>query len=109
VIVTDTDLRKDQTLANIKLFLRYCRVAVPTAMLASCITYLKTQPEGISFHDVARFLSSLATQPEMQQLYRQAPFIYSMLFHHVLQVNLSKPISSETILWLSSSISQEVK
>lgn len=109
VIVTDTDLRKDQTLANLKLFLRYCRVAVPTAMLASCIAHLKTQPEGITFEDVARFLSSLADSPEMQQPYRQAPFIYSMLFHHILQADLTKPISPATILRLSLSISKEVK
>ncbi len=109
VIVTDTDLRKDQTLANLKLFLRYCRVAVPTAMLASCIAHLKTQPEGITFEDVARFLSSLADFPEMQQPYRQAPFIYSMLFYHILQADLTKPISPATILRLSLSISKEVK
>ena len=109
VIVTDTDLRKDQTLANLKLFFRYCRVAVPTTMLASCITYLKTQPEGITFEDVTHFLSSQGDSPEMQQPYRQAPFIYSMLFHHILQTNLTKLISSASILQLSPSISKEVK
>ncbi len=109
VIVTDTDLRKDQTLANLKLFFRYCRVAVPTAMLASCIAYLKTRPEGITFEDVARFLTPLGDSSEMQQPYRQAPFIYSMLFHHILQADLAKPISSASILRLSPSISKEVK
>lgn len=109
VIVTDTDLRKDQTLANLKLFFRYCRVAVPTAMLASCIAYLKTQPEGITFEDVTHFLSSQGDSPEMQQPYRQAPFIYSMLFHHILQADLTKLISSASILRLSPSISKEVK
>src|SRR5258708_23282648 len=85
VIVTDTALRKDQTLANLKLFLRYCRVAVPTAMLASCIAHLKTRPGGMAFEDIAQFLASIADSREMQQPYRQAPFIYSTLFHHILQ------------------------
>ncbi len=109
VIVTDTELRKDHTLSNLKLFFRYCRVAVPTVMLASCIAHLKTRPGGIAFEDIARFLTSLADTPEMQQPYRQAPFIYSMLFHHILQVDLTKPISPATILQLSSSLSKEVK
>jgi hypothetical protein len=109
VIVTDTELRKDHTLANLKLLWRYCRTAVPTAMLASCIAHLKAQPKGIAFEDVARFLASIADSPEMQQPYRQAPFIYSMLFHHILQADLTKLISPVTILRLSSTLSQEVK
>ena len=109
VIVTDTVLHKDHTLANLKLFWRYCRVTVPTAVLASCIAHLKAQPKGIAFEDVARFLASIANSPEMQQPYRQAPFIYSMLFHHILQADLTKPVSPATILWLSSSLIKEVE
>ena len=109
VIVTDTELRKDHTLANLKLLWRYCRTAVPTAMLARCIAHLKAQPQGIAFEDIAQFLASLADTSEMQQPYRQAPFIYSMLFHHILQADLTELISPVTILRLSSSLSQEVK
>lgn len=109
VIVTDTELRKDHTLANLKLLWRFCRTTVPTAMLASCIAHLKAQPKGIAFEDIARFLASLAESPEMQQPYRQAPFIYSMMFHHILQADLAKPISPATILRLSSSLSKEMK
>ncbi len=109
VIVTDTELRKDHTLSNLKLFFRYCRVAVPTVMLASCIAQLKTRPGGIAFEDIARFLASLVDTPEMQQPYRQAPFIYSMLFHHILQADLTRPVLPATILRLSSSLSKEVK
>src|SRR6266700_1238130 len=100
VLVTDMELRKDHTLANLKLLWRYCRYAVPTAMLANCIAHLKTRPEGIAFEDIARFLASLADTSEMQQPYRQAPFIYNMLFHHILQADLTEPISPVTILRL---------
>lgn len=109
VIVTDKELRKDHTLANLKLLWRYCRTTVPTAIQASCISYLKTQPQGIAFEDIAQFLASIADTPEMQQPYRQAPFIYSMLFHHILQTDLTRLISPATILWLSLSLLQEVK
>lgn len=109
VIVTDTVLRKDHTLANLKLLWRNCRWFLPTAILARCITHLKAQPKGMAFEDVARFLASIADSQEMQQPYRQMPFIYSMLFHHILQVDLTKPIAPVTILRLSSALSQEVK
>jgi hypothetical protein len=109
VIVTDTILRKDHTLANLKLLWRYCRTTVPTAILANCIAHLKAQPKGIAFEDTTQFLASLADTPEMRQPYRQAPFIYSMLFHHILQANLTELISPASILRLSSSLSQEVK
>ncbi len=109
VIVTDTVLRKDHTLANLKLFWRFCRVSVPTAVLARCIDHLKVQPKGMDFEDLTQFLASLADSPEMQQPYRQAPYIYSMLFHHILQADLTKPIAPATILQLSSALSQEVK
>jgi hypothetical protein len=109
VIVTDIELRKDHTLANLKLLWRFCRTTVPTAMLASCIAHLKAQPKGITFEDMAQFLTSLADTPEMQQPYRQAPFIYSMLFHHTLQADLTKPIWPATVLRLSPSLAKEVK
>lgn len=109
VLVTDIELRKDHTLSNLKLLWRYCRYAVPTAMLANCIAHLKTRPEGIAFEDLARFLASLADTSEMQQSYRQAPFIYNMLFRHILQADLTVPILPVTNLRLSPSISKEVK
>jgi hypothetical protein len=108
VIVTEKELRKDHTLSNLKLLWRFCRTSVSTAMLAICIAHLKSQSKGIAFEDVARFLASIADSPEMQQPYRQAPFIYSMLFHHILQTDLTKPILPATILWLSPSLLKEV-
>lgn len=77
--------------------------------MASCIAHLRTQLEGITFEDLAHFLTSMADIPEMQQPYKQAPFIYSMLFRHILKVDLTKPIIPASILWLSSLQYQEVK
>ena len=99
VIVTDTDLRKDHTLANLKLLWRYSRLPIPTAMTASCLARLKTNPEGVLFEVLARFLASIADTPEMQQPYRQLPFLYGMLFHHMIKVDLSKPIVSTTTVF----------
>lgn len=102
VIVTDTDLRKDHTLANLKLLWRYSRLALPAVMAANCITYLKMHPEGVMFEDLTRFLAYVANTTEMQQPYRQAPFIYSMLFRYIMKVDLTQPVIETTILHLSA-------
>ena len=109
VMVTDTDLRKDHTLANLKLLWRYSRLTVPTAIVASCIAHLRTQSAGVTFENVTHFLASTANDSEMQQPYKQAQFVYSMLFHHVLKADLTKPITPATVLCLPSSLSQEGK
>ena len=106
IIVTDTDLRKDHFLANVKLLWRYSRLTVPTGMVASCIAYLKTQPAGSSFEDITRFLASIASASEMQQSHKQAPFVYSMLFHHILRADLTNLIKPTTVLGLPPSLSE---
>lgn len=107
VMVTNTDLRKDHTLANLKLLWRYSRLTVPTAIATRCITHLRTQPAGATFATITHFLVSIADDSEMQQAYKQAPLVYSMLFHHILQIDLTMPITPTTILCLPSSLSEE--
>jgi len=99
-IVTDTNLRSGHTLANLKLLWRYSRLTVPTATLAWCIDYMKKHLEGLSFQDLALYLSTLATQ-ELRQPFMQAPLIYNMLFRHILRTELTVPITRETLLWRS--------
>ena len=104
VIVTDTDLHKDHTLANLKLLWRYARLKAPTAMVGKCIAHLKATSEGVAFEDLALYLSSLLGAQGTQRPFEQAPFIYSMLFRHVLQVDLARPITPASTIRLSSSV-----
>lgn len=104
VIVTDVDLRKDHTLANLKLFWRYARLKAPTVTVARCIAHLKASSGCVAFEDLAIYLSSLPDIQGMQQPFEQAPFIYSMLFRHILQIDLTRPITPTTMIRLSSSV-----
>ncbi len=99
-IVTDTNLHSGHTLENLKILWRYSRQTIPTATLARCIDYMKKHLEGVSFQDLALYLSTLATQ-ELQQPFMQAPLIYNMLFRHILRTELTVPITRETLLWRS--------
>jgi hypothetical protein len=103
VIVTDTSLHRDHTLANLKLFWRYARLKVPTVVVERCITHLKASSGGVAFEDLAIYLSSVTDTQGTQQPFEQAPYIYSMLFRHVLQVDLARPITSTTMMRLTSS------
>ncbi len=99
-IVTDTNLHSGHTLENLKILWRYSRQTIPTATLARCIDYMEKHLEGVSFQDLALYLSTLATQ-ELQQPFMQAPLIYNMLFRHILRTELTVPITRETLLWRS--------
>jgi TnsA-like endonuclease N terminal len=97
-IVTDTNLRAGHTLENLKILWRYSRQTIPTATLARCIDYMDKHLEGVSFQDLALYLSTLAAQG-VQQPFMQAPLIYNMLFRHILRVELTVPITPATLLW----------
>jgi hypothetical protein len=101
VLVTDEDLRTGHVLANLKLIWRYSRLAVPTALLNRCITYLKAYPLGVTFESLANFLSDASTGREASASFTQMPSIYSMLFQHVLQVALDSPITPSSIIKLA--------
>ena len=96
-IVTDTNLHSGHTLENLKILWRYSRQTVPTATLARCIDYVEKHSEGVSFQDLALYLSTLATQAA-QQPFMQAPLIYNMLFRHILSVELTVPFTPATLL-----------
>jgi TnsA endonuclease-like protein len=96
-IVTDTNLRAGNTLENLKILWRYSRQAVPTATLARCIDYMEKHREGVSFQDLALYLSTLATQAARQP-FMQSPLIYNMLFRHILSVELTEPFTPATLL-----------
>lgn len=96
-IVTDTNLHSGHTLENLKILWRYSRQTVPTATLARCIDYMEKHAEGVSFQDLALYLSTSATQAA-QQPFMQAPLIYNMLFRHILRTELTVPFTPATLL-----------
>jgi len=95
-IVTDTNLHAGHTLENLKILWRYSRQRVPTATLARCIDHVEKYPEGLSFQELALYLSTLAVRDA--QPFMQAPLIYNMLFRHILSVELTIPFTQATLL-----------
>jgi len=103
VLVTDEDLRTGHALANLKVLWRYSRLTVPTILLNRCITHLMAYSQGVSFENLASFLSNTSNDQANSLPFTQMPFIYSMLFRHILQTDLDSPITPSSTIRLAPS------
>jgi TnsA endonuclease N terminal len=106
VVITDADLRKGHRLANLKLLWRYSRLSVPPYLTALCIDSLMTQPGGLSFQTLAACLVDTAALAQTSSISNaqatliQAPYLYSLLFQHILHADLEQPLSPSSRIWL---------
>lgn len=98
VVITDTDLRAGHRLANLKLLWRYSRLAVSVRLIEQCRAFFAAQPGGVPLTVLASFLSGRASS------FTQFPALYSLLFQHVLQADLTTPLEPLTRVWLPSSV-----
>ncbi len=94
VVVTDEDLRAGSSLANLKLLWRYARLAVPHPVTERCRVALKVYPSGISFETLLTYLDG--TSPSLTL----APCLYSLIFQHILAIDLNKPLTPASLVWL---------
>jgi hypothetical protein len=95
-ILTDTEMRSGHRLKNIKLLWKYSRVQVPTAIRWSIHDYLLANPYSTTVDDLCGYLSD--KHDERPDYFRQ--YIYCLLFHHHLEVDISSPsfLSEEILL-----------
>lgn len=88
VLITDADLRTSHRLANLKLLWRYARLPVPHAVTERCLRVLMTKPEGFAFSVLQSSLDGTAPPLTL------APYLYKLLFQHVLAADLDLPLTS---------------
>lgn len=99
VVVTDTDLRTGHRLANLKLLWRYSRLCVPPSITSRCRSILIAQPGGLSLEALAAALSDTSSSFEL------LPYLYHLVFDHILQTDLTQPLSPRTCVQLQLPIS----
>jgi hypothetical protein len=99
VVITDADLRTGHRLANLKLLWRYSRLRVPPLFIERCRSILIAQPDGLSLEVLSAALSN--TSPSFELL----PYLYCLLFAHVLLTDLTQPLSLKTCVQLQLPIS----
>jgi hypothetical protein len=102
-IITDADLHMGPRLANLKLLWRYARLPLPAGLTLRCIRYLSEHPGGIGIDDVATYLAD-GDDPRKFDRY-----LYRLLFMHIVQSDLDRPITRESRLWLPVSHTAESK
>ncbi len=105
VVITDTDLRLGHPLANLKLLWRYSRLAVPQHLTTLCLDLLMKEPSGLTFQVLA---ARLANTSHTQAALLHAPYLYSLLFQHVVCTDLEQPLSPSSHLWLAERTREEV-
>lgn len=98
ILVTDTVLRAGPRLANVKILWRYRLLAVPTAVMVCCFTYLAEHSHRVPFGELAAHLSS----PEAPLAH--AGTLYSLLFQHLLETDLNQPLTPQSLIWRSAAI-----
>ena len=99
VVITDTDLRTGHRLANLKLLWRYSRLCVPPSFIERCRSILIAQPDGLSLEALAAALSTTSSSFEL------LPYLYRLLFAHILHTDLTQPLSPRTCVQLQLPIS----
>jgi hypothetical protein len=99
VVITDSDLRTDHRLENLKLLWRYSRLCVPPSITSRCRSILIAQPDGLSLEALA---AALSDTPCSFELY---PYLYRLVFEHILHTDLTQPLSPRTCVQLQLPIS----
>jgi hypothetical protein len=99
VVITDTDLRSGYRLANLKLLWRYSQLCVPSPITSRCWSILTGQPDGLTLEALAAALSDTPSSFEL------LPYLYRLLFDHILHTDLTQPLTPRTCVQLPLPIS----
>ncbi len=98
-LVTDTELRTGHTLDKIKVLWRYCRMPVAHDLIARTVDYLTRAPGATVAQTAAAALRST-------EQHQHVPYLYALLFRHILTTDLTVPLSGHSRLWLAAATPQ---
>lgn len=93
-LVTDRELRQGHTLDNIKMLWRYARMRVDPHVLSRTHDYL-WHNAGATIAQTAAYALQTSEQPH------HGPYLYALVFQHVLNTVLTAPLSWNSGLWVS--------
>lgn len=88
LVITDSTIRLQPRLSNIKLFWRYSRIPI-SAEHQILIYRIFDKLSLVSFAQLSSILSQSKCQKEI---------IYTLIFHGFLQVDIEKPVNEESVI-----------
>lgn len=88
LVITDSTIRLQPRLSNIKLLWRYARIPITTKHKIM-IHELFTDSSSISLSNICSFLNQEKVQREL---------LYTLLFHSYLLTDIEKPITADSII-----------
>lgn len=94
-LATETALRTKPRLENLKILYRYHRLTIPYNIVEKCLEILNASTCGQS-------LNSLLNQITDHKPWRIKPFIWSLIFHHHISIDLDQPLTDKSLLYAVS-------
>lgn len=91
LLILDEDLCRGPRLGRLKVMFRYSRLSIPFEALTECLAHLDANPQGVTLHALATHLC--ADKP-----WRFKPFIWTLMFQHILYADLDQPVGNDDIL-----------
>lgn len=102
MLITDQDIRKGSQLNNLEILYRYRRLGIPQEVISKCLTYISSMRYGAALWCLADHLNP--SDPA-----RAKPWIWALMFQHVLEANLDQPIDDDVTLIRLANKKGEVK
>ncbi len=99
LVVTDEMIRVQPRLANIKILYRYAKVPIFPDYQLEYYEFLKEEPR-ISIRGLANFLSSRKIEDSLS-------VVYALSYWGFLEIDLTKPVNSTTLVSLPTTVSQK--
>lgn len=91
--VTDQQLRSGHRLRGLKLLWKYARLPVADDIKIRCVRFIRRLSGTIEVAMLARYLSG-------SESLEYVPYVYHLVFHHVLDVDLNLPLTIKSLVWL---------
>jgi hypothetical protein len=93
-VVTDKMLRTGPKLETLKKLFRFHRKSIDFSTLTATKDILRAHPDGVRLADLLVTLSGNETD------FHHLPDIFSLIWQHILDIDLDHPLDHESLVWL---------
>ncbi len=94
-LILDTYLRKGHKLRNIGEIYKYAHLTISYDVIKQCAEFFRNGITCLTIQDLAFQLAGSSS-------FEYRPSIYSLIFHHILSVDIEKPLCNDTLVWLTA-------
>lgn len=112
-VLTEKQIRGCR-LDNMQRLWKYARQYPTRALYEATIDYMMAYPEGATFEELSAYLGGIDKDHTIAPLYPSwydtsfpmacAPYVYNLIFHHILDAYMDEPLTSRMLLYLNPTL-----